>query len=134
MYYCLRCPPPSSIILACHAFFIHEFSRPVFLICYFTWVKLESVFSVWLRAADSLTMCAHSRPSWQCSTAGGLCSSFFKAFVCSDKRLIYCCCLVTVSTEISRQATNSASGPSFSAVCMASAVILSKYPSSGSII
>ena len=49
--------------------------------------------------------------------------------MCSDKRLIYCCCLTTVSTEIAILAANSASGPSFAAVCVANAAILYKYPS-----
>ena len=39
-----------------------------------------------------------------------------------------------MSTEISRIASNSASGPPFAAICVAVEAILSKYPSSESII
>ena len=48
--------------------------------------------------------------------------------------MISCCCLATVSTEIDRLAANSASGPPFAAFCVAAAAILSRYPSSKSII
>ena len=40
--------------------------------------------------------------------------------------------MVLVSTDISRLAANSASGTPFAAVCVASAAMLSKYPSSES--
>ena len=59
---------------------------------------------------------------------------FFKSFICSEKRLISCCCLETVSTEIARLAANSESGPPYSAVCVADAAILFKYHSRESII
>ena len=134
MYYCFRCPPPSFIILACHAFFIHDFSHPVFSICNFTWVKVAIFFlcgTVWTTASQ----CVHIVvPPSSVAPLVACVPLFFKAFICSNKRFIYCCCLATVSTEIARLAANSASGPLFAAVCVATIAILSKYTSSESII
>ena len=134
MYYSLHCPPSSFIVLACHAFFIHDFSCQVFSICHFAWVKVASVFlcsAVWLNVSQFVHTAVapgNVSPLVACVTL------FFKAFICSDKRLISCCFLLTVSTEIARLAANSASGPPFDAVCVAAAAILFNYPSSNSII
>ena len=51
---------------------------------------------------------------------------FFIAFICSYRHLISCCYLATVSTEIARLATNSASWPPFATVCVAAAAMLSR--------
>ena len=59
---------------------------------------------------------------------------FFKAFIFSDKILISCCSLATMSNEIARPAANYTGSPLFSAICVAAAAILSKYPSIESII
>ena len=77
MYYSLRCPPPSLIVLARHALFIHEFSRPFLLVCHFLWVKLAIIFPVWRRLADRLTIYAYSRPSGQFPDAGCVRPSLF---------------------------------------------------------
>ena len=103
MYYCLRCPPPSLIVLACHTFFIHEFSCPVFYICHFTCVK-ETRFFLCDAVRPTASQCVHTNVPPGTVVPLVVCVLlFFKAFICSDKRLISCCCLATVSTEIARQ-------------------------------
>ena len=134
MYYCLRFPPPSFIVPACHAFFIHEFSCTIFSIYHFTWVKLASVF-LFVAVRPTTSQCVHTLfPLDNVALMMACVTLFPKAFIWSDKLLIYCCCLTTVPTEITRQAANYASGPSFASVCVAAAAILSKYPSSKFII
>ena len=121
MYYCFFCPPQSLIFLACHASFIHEFSCPVFSVCHFAWVKVASVF-VCGAVRPTASQFVHTVvPPGNVAALVACLPFFFKAFICSEKRLISCCCLATMSTEISRLAANSASGPPFAAVCVAAA-------------
>ena len=134
MCYYFFYPPPSLIVLLCHAFFIHEFSCPVFSVCRFTGVKVASVFLCGA-IQPTASQCVHTVvPSGNISPLVASVSFFFKAFICSEKRLISCWCQATRSTEISRLAANSASGPPFFAICIAAAAILSRYPSSESVI
>ena len=134
MCYYFFYPPPSLIVLLCHAFFIHEFSCPVFSIYHFTWVKVASFFLCGA-VRPTASQCVHTVVlTGNVAPLVACVPFFFKAFICSDKRLIYCCCLATVSTEISKLAANSASGPPFAAVPVSAAEILLRYPSSKSII
>ena len=134
MYYCFRCPPPSLIVLACHNFFVHEFPCPIFSVYHFAGVKVASVFLCGtVRPTDS--QCVHTVfPAGNVAPLVVCVTFFFKAFICSDKHLISCCCLVSVSTEIAILAAKSASVPLFAAVCFSAAAILSRYPYSESII
>ena len=133
MYYCFCCPPPSFIVLEFYSLLLHESSCPIFSVCHFMRAKVTPVSPVRIRTANRFTMFANIIVSpWQCRPAGGGYSLLFKALICSDKRLISCCCLAIVSTYISRLAANSTSGPPFAAVCVDAAAMLSKYPSSKS--
>ena len=134
MYYCFFCPPQSLIFLACHASFIHEFSCPVFSVCHFAWVKVASVFLCGAVRPTASQFVHTVVPSGNGAPLVACVIFFLKAFIFSDKRLISCCCLETVSTEIARLAANSASGYPFAAVCLAAAAILLRYPSSESIV
>ena len=138
MYCCLSCTPPSFIIFAHHYLIVHQFSRPILLVCHLSQVEVTCIISVWRGTANRLTVCAYSRTqqsfSGQCPDAGGLRPSIFKALIYPYIRFISCCYRVTVSTDISRLAANSASGTPFATVCVAAAEILSRYPSRESII
>ena len=134
MYYFFCCPLLSLIVFACHAFFIHEFSCPVFSIYHFAGVKVASVF-ICGAMRTTASQCVHTVvPPGNVAPLVACVPFFFKALTCSDKRLISCCYLATMSTKISILATNSASGPLFATVCVSVAAILLRYPSSKSIL
>ena len=113
MYYCFCFPPPSLIFLAFYALLFHEFSCPVFSIRHFARIKATSVFfcAVPCNRPLQIVCILWSPPPGNVAPLLVGVTLFFKAFICSDKRLISCCCLATVSTEIARLAANSASGP-----------------------
>ena len=95
----------------------------------------EKAFFLCFVVRPNASQCVHIvAPPGNVPTLATCVPLFLKAFTCSDKRLISCCCLATVSTEIARLAANSASGPTFATVCVTAAAILFKYPSSKSII
>ena len=138
IYYCLCCPPPSFIIFVRHSLLIHEFLRPLFSVYNFPRVEVACIFlcgAVRPTASQCMnTAVPPSPPPGNVPTLSACLPFFFKALICSDKRLISCCYRATVSTEIARLAANSASGPPFSEVCVDAAAIFFRYPSSESII
>ena len=116
--------PFSSIIFRAHSF------RSVI----FLGSKYQAIF-LYGAVRPTTSQCVHTVvPPVIVPLLAGCVPLFFKAFTCLDKRLISCCCLETVSTDIAILAASSARGPPFDTDCVAAAEILSKYSSCESII
>ena len=127
MYYFLRFPRPSIVVIVCHSYLVDQFSRPLPSVCQLFWVKVTGIVLCGA-VRPTAAQCGHTLPI--CPPAAGVplleacVPLFFISFICSYRRLIYFFCLATVSIEIARLAANSASGPHFVTLCVATAKIL----------
>ena len=131
MYYYFSRPPPSFVVLARYSIPFHKLSRPLLSVRHLLGVK-ENFFPYGVVRTTS-SQCLQISFSLSLSLVS--CGTFLvKAWSCAMRRLISCCCLTTVSTDTARIAAYYASRPPGSAVWVAAAEILFRYPSSKSII
>ena len=125
MYYCLRCPPPSFVIIVFHYLLIHQFAIQLPSIRHLFRFEVAWIIFVWSGTSNGSAVWEHvpcMSSSCRRDDVGGVCLSIFHIYLC----------IATVSIEIARLTANSDSGPTFATFCVAAAAMLSRWPLSES--